>query len=461
MKKLNKIIVLVLQVISFVMLFSNVSPRADAMMNLENIADEQETEGTGPIGGQEELLELKEHIEGKERMITGDEFVDINPANHKSETISTPADRDIEESGQGLEHPFYNGINVQVEKETDRALDSIEDRGNTIFSGKPLVDDTKVVLPSAASPKQTSELRMHDREGQMDATDVAEAVDRFPARGLASNHKRFELAPEMYYYKYTEVIGVKTDGWKYGLRGAFTHRFSERKPIESLRDIFSAGQMFNVMKLEGRASFGEVDYEGSGTESGIPDYNVEARATFGYDIPVSEQLVFTPYAGLGYRYLYNQFSDTPAKTIGGLSYYSGYDRESTYVYLPLGVETELRMDHGWALMLTGEFDYLLDGTQVSHLEDMHDSAGNTSGLDKLENDQRDGIGWRASLKLTKETPRFDWFNEIFVRYWHIDDSEFQFITVGGGLLCEGNLCSGGIEPDNKTWEVGMSMGAKF
>lgn len=420
---------------------------ADGPLNLEQMAEEMER-ASGPINGQEELLEIKNRVEGKQEMISGDEFFDYNPVDmKKADPLLSDKEAAVDD---GLESEVFENIADTTEHETEKALDAVEDRGVSVFSTKR----------DRAGPAGEIELRMHGQEPGLGA-EVTEATDKFPTTEPGLNTKKFELAPEYYWYKYTERIGVKDEGWKYGIKGTFTHYLSEREPIDSLKDVFGAGMMFNVIKGELRLSYGEVDYEGSGTADDIPDYNVEGRVTAGYDIPLSRGFVITPFAGVGYRYLYNEFSVAPAKVINGQNYASGYDRESKYLYLPIGIETELKMDRGWGLRLTGEFDYLLDGEQVSHLEDMNDLAGNNLGYDKLKNDQRHGIGLRAALKLTKETPRFDFFNEFFIRYWHIEDSEFNFITVQGAYLCEGNLCSGGIEPDNKTWEIGANAGIKF
>lgn len=208
-------------------------------------------------------------------------------------------------------------------------------------------------------------------------------------------------------------------------------------------------------------SYGEVKYEGSGTWSGIPDWNFETRALLGMEMPIEDQIVITPYVGLGYRYLFNEFSVLPAQVINGQQYYSGYDRESTYVYIPLGVEAEKKFATAWSLALKGELDIFVWGKQASHLENMVDQTGANAGYDKLENTQKHGFGLRTSFRVAHKTDRLEIFFEPFIRYWHIEDSEFSFVTAGGSYICSGNLCSGGIEPDNKTWEYGLNMGARF
>lgn len=270
------------------------------------------------------------------------------------------------------------------------------------------------------------------------------------------NPNTFELGTEVYYYKYTERIGVKDAGMKGGLLGAYQYQISENLPVDEWEGFFNSTNKINSIRIEGRVSYGEVDYEGSGTWDGIPDWNFETRALLGYDIPFSEDFRLTPVLGLGYRYLYNEFSVVPARTINGTRYYSGYDRESTYVYIPLGLESESRFADDWSLLLKTEVDFFVWGVQVSHFENMVDNTGSSGGYDQLENVQKRGWGWRGSARLARKTGPIDIFVEPFIRYWHINDSEWKSITAGGSET--GYI---GQEPDNKTWEYGINMGLNF
>ncbi len=337
------------------------------------------------------------------------------------------------------------------------------------------LNSTRIVFAETSSSTNTSlsDQSESSEETTADSSEETEATaDSNPAEEVSSevafptaepsvwtdsDFKRFEIIPEVYRYKYTERIGVRDRGWKYGLRGTYPLRLAEHSAIESWKDILSQDALINVFKAEVRGSYGKVDYDGTGTVKDIPDYNVEGQLTAGYDVPIGEHVRVTPYTGVGYRYLFNQFSVADANS----TTYSGYDRESKYFYIPLGAETQVKMDQGWALLFAGEFDFLVTGTQISHLENMHDDTGANAGYSELKNDQNKGLGWRMSVRLQKETPSFDLFTESFIRYWHIKDSEFSPITINGVLQCFGNLCDGGIEPDNKTWEIGVNLGAKF
>ncbi len=266
---------------------------------------------------------------------------------------------------------------------------------------------------------------------------------------------KFDLGTEAYSYKYTENIGVRDKGIKGGLIAAFTYKWHENEIIKRARDLISEGNQFNSFKLEGRLSYGTVDYQGSGSWDGIPDWNFEGRGLLNYDIALHEKFVMTPYLGIGYRYLFNQFSDLPSRVIDGQAYYSGYDRESSYFYLPVGLENKIHFTDDWSLSLKGEFDIFLWGKQISHFEDQVTTSGLNARFSEMENKQKKGLGWRYSARLSKAVKDIEIFVEPFVRYWHIKDSKTSNIIQAGSVV------GTGWEPDNKTWEYGASIGAKF
>lgn len=269
--------------------------------------------------------------------------------------------------------------------------------------------------------------------------------------------RKFEVSSETYYYAYNEpTLDVRLAGLKYGVFAAYTYRSSHNQHIKSLSDVFSDTNKINMFRIEGRLSYGDVDYEGSGTWDDIPDYNYEIRLLAGYDIPVNDAFQITPYAGFGYRYLFNDFSTIPAQIIDGVTYLSGYDRESRYFYLPIGFETHKKCAQGWSWNVNAEYDIFVSGKQKSHLEDSVDLAGNNAGYETVANEQRKGHGIRGAVRVGKELMNVDLFVEPFVRYWSIQDSKIEAITLTGGTPV-----GYGFEPKNDTTEYGIKMGAKF
>jgi hypothetical protein len=273
---------------------------------------------------------------------------------------------------------------------------------------------------------------------------------------------KIEFGTDSYGYRYAEPnLNVHDTGYFYGLFSSYTHRIRENQQIASWKDLFGKGNTINMFRLEGRFGYGYVDYSGSGTWDNIRDYVVEGRILAGQDIPVSDSALFTPYVGYGYRYLNDNFSSVPDRVLDGQNYYSGYDRESSYSYVPLGVESRFLLPSQWSLGLTLEYDFFIGGKQVSHLEDQQ-FGGVYPGYDPLTNDQEDGMGMRASFRIQKDSGRFSLFVEPFVRYWHIKDSKIEFVTINGQLVpAGGGLYEAGQEPDNNTTEYGIKAGARF
>ena len=238
----------------------------------------------------------------------------------------------------------------------------------------------------------------------------------------------WELGTEISHITYEEPGVMEETGVMWGLLGSYTYR----------KDL--------MLKVEGRLSYGEVDYDGElsdGTPytiSGIEDSMFEFRGLAGYDFPMSTATIVTPYTGFGYRYLSDDPSFDPA----------GYGRESNYYYSPIGIETLTELDNGWSVGVAIEYDYFWEGTQESHLGDF------LAGLDTLENTQEEGYGVRGSMKFQKKSGDVDYVIEPFIRYWDIEKSNVAVITYSGtpiGLV--------GYEPANESTEFGVKFAARF
>ena len=304
-----------------------------------------------------------------------------------------------------------------------------------------------------------------------DMDKVAQGLDEYarandlPAENIkapapqAARHK-YEVAVERYGYTYRETVDgaqfMRINGYYNGLLLAYTFR-----PL----DVDALSQaMINVLRAEFRFAAGSVDYTGSGSWSGLKDSTYELRAIVGHDFSVDPTVKITPYAGLGYRYLNNGGEAMPSRVIDGQPYYSGYNRESTYYYVPVGVNAQKDFAGGYGLGLNLEYDYWYAGRQVSHLEDMQDMGGVNAGYDPLINRQRDGFGWRGSVKFSKDFPRMRLSVEPYYRYWKVQQSDIQFLTKGGQLVPVPGFpgyYEAGQEPDNITREIGVRMGVQF
>ena len=192
----------------------------------------------------------------------------------------------------------------------------------------------------------------------------------------------------------------------------------------------------NYFGFKYRLGAGEVDYTsaGTGTMTGIPDYQVEGTAYYGIPFESTNKRI-TFFGGLGYRYLLNA-SGLKASSTG----HYGYDRESRYMYLPLGINYETApsaQDSYWEFR--GEYLYLLYGQQTSKLSQV------SSSYSDVTNDQEDGSG----IKLTAKY-HFDKKSGIegYMDYWDIADSK---VDVSGNFM----------EPRNSTAETGIRYFWKF
>ena len=143
--------------------------------------------------------------------------------------------------------------------------------------------------------------------------------------GLAEPFRQhtFGISPEVYRAEYEEKeINVRVHGVMYGGSAFYAyHHDTENNDW--------------MMKFEGRGAYGEVDYSSdrSGSMDSIPDYTYEMRFLLGYDIHREDGIIYTLYAGVGYRYLNDDTSNMVTTENA-----RGYERESNYFYSPLGIE---------------------------------------------------------------------------------------------------------------------------
>ena len=248
----------------------------------------------------------------------------------------------------------------------------------------------------------------------------------------------FDVGFETYNYKYQETVGgakfMGNRGQYNGLFGAYTFR-----PRDV--DSFFNEVIANMFRLEGRYALGKVDYTGSGNYYGLKDRAYEFRGLMGREYFWAKTWQFVPYAGLGFRYLND-----------GLQAYApgGYNRESRYLYMPIGFTVHKDLRYAWGMGFNAEYDIFLGGKQISHEEDVDPGYGSVT------NQQKKGFGVRSSLKIEKNIPGMTLSVEPFFRYWHMEKSDIQ------PELYQGMLTGWGLqEPENTTQEFGVKMGVEF
>jgi hypothetical protein len=190
-----------------------------------------------------------------------------------------------------------------------------------------------------------------------------------------------------------------------------------------------------------RYAFGTVDYNSNGTGSatGEPDWYIEARGLVGKDWMV-KRMVFSPYMGLGYRYLFN---DGRGMTSTG---YWGYRRESNYFYLPVGIIHRITLNDRARLASTLEYAPLLFGKQISSLSDVG------PGFRNVTNNQSSGYGLKLSVMYQKS----NWVIGPYASYWNIGQSDIVPEIKNGSPTGWGL-----VEPKNNTVEFGIKASQQF
>jgi hypothetical protein len=246
------------------------------------------------------------------------------------------------------------------------------------------------------------------------------------AEGL--NIPRFELASDISQIAYKEPGVMKQSGSMSGIAGSYTF-------LDEL-----------MLKFETRLSYGQVDYTSinTGSMDSIDDILCEFRALTGCNISPQPECVIVPYFGYGYRYLSDD-SQNRVTTTGHL----GYKREANYYYAPIGIIATKDMGNGFILGVDLEYDFFLLGIQKSYLSDA------IPGRSDLENKQKTGYGYRASLKIEKQQKYLDIVIDPYIRYWKIEQSESADISDSGIII------GYGYEPKNYSTEYGLKIALRF
>jgi len=242
-----------------------------------------------------------------------------------------------------------------------------------------------------------------------------------------------ELGLTVSTYKYSEQsLGVRVQSTLVGVDYTGTYVLNP--------DLFT--------RLDARYANGTANYSGSGTDSGEPNWYYDIRGLFGTDFKVSN-FVLAPYTGIGYRNLVNNVSGS-SSTDGSIA----YQRQSTYLYIPVGVIHRLALDSKSKLETTAEFDYLIQGKQVSNLSSLNGYYGGALNYPNVTNTQNTGFG----LRLSAMYQQGNWSAGPYFNYWNIAQSTMAYPTY----TFLGNQYKDAVyEPSNVTTEIGFKVSIKF
>lgn len=260
------------------------------------------------------------------------------------------------------------------------------------------------------------------------------AADSF-AEILEPGHS-WGIGTEVSSIKYTEPDIMSERGIMYGV-DAFYNYYGELSADNPELNKW-------MIRAEGRASMGQVDYKNSGDIDSIDDSIIELRGLGGYGLEVSESVAIIPYIGVGYRQL-NDDMGGHVSSNGSL----GYDRESKYLYAPIGAEAILDLKNSWSVGLSAEYDYFMWGRQISRLSQVRNDYNDP------ENHQKSGFGLRSALRVEKKGEAIDFMIEAFVRFWSIKRSQEADLTFNGFRI------GTATEPKNRSTEYGLKAALKF
>ncbi len=277
-------------------------------------------------------------------------------------------------------------------------------------------------------------------------TEAKSSASGLPAITRDLRRLTWEVGPEAYYYKYVEEGFMQLEGMYYGLNLGFTLRNWLPTSPELSSEAMDIAFWKLMLRGEARFAFGDVDYEapGWGSVDNVGDRTFEVRLLVGPEFP-TENTMFTVFTGLGYRYLHN---DTRTSAVDP----SAYERESQYLYLPLGAQMTSQLSHGWSWGLAAELDVFLWGNQRSHIDwywiELYDPGPPPIYIwhyeEFIDNYQERGYGLRASAKLQKKGDKIDLIIEPFIRYWNINESNKDWAWLA-------------YEPTNSTMEAGVRV----
>lgn len=238
----------------------------------------------------------------------------------------------------------------------------------------------------------------------------------------------YELGATVSSYEYAEPGVMTLKAKKIGFDVSGTYAFEPHFPATS-NDWFVRWNL--------RYATGATDYSSpiSGTIDGRTDWYYEVKALVGKDLYMGNY-VLAPYAGLGYRYLFNDLRGTTST--GSF----GYRRHNNYLSLPIGVTHKMQLDAQKQLHTTVEFSYLIRGTQDVKLSDL--PTNNAAYQSDVSLRQRSGYGVRLESMLS-----FDgWSVGPYISMWRVKKSD-----IGGTPAV--------LEPKNSTDEVGIKANYRF
>lgn len=239
----------------------------------------------------------------------------------------------------------------------------------------------------------------------------------------------YEIGPETRYFNYEEDL-MEEKGLMYGVGGGITYHG------------IAGGQNHLMAGVRLECLGGTLDYDGQ-TWGGAPvkedtnDWIFEYRTLIGYDIAWDDTYLFTLFTGIGYRYWNDDIQGS-----------GGYERETKYVYQPIGIKATSNMPGKWRWGASAEYDFFWAGKVQSNLSDANPGFNNP----EVNQNASDGYGIKCSFHFTRRmSPTYALTLEPYIRYWDIESSGTELLTLNGTPYAYI------FEPANQTTSYGLRV----
>jgi hypothetical protein len=254
----------------------------------------------------------------------------------------------------------------------------------------------------------------------------------------ASESTRLEIEPFISAITYKEPDIMQETGMMVGLRAVYMWQPRSLKLVDTVR-------------LDVLASKGQLDYSStsSGSMYDILNAMFEARALLGRTLVRMKRSDVSLYSGFGYRHL-SDMGGGMVSTEG----YLGYDRSTSYLYLPIGIGLQSKLGSEWVLDSVIEYDVLLKGIQTSYMTQLNNAYYTYSN--DIVNHQYKGAGFRVAAKFIYDNLAI----EPYFRYWNIGKSTRSTLTRYSGSGT-GSQVYYVWEPPNNSTEFGFGLSVLF
>ena len=251
---------------------------------------------------------------------------------------------------------------------------------------------------------------------------------------IIPKRNEFAVSSETYVTKYDEVKDLFLNGVMTGYNVQYFYRTNP-----------SNAATVPIVGLEGQWAQGKLKTQPADQgPSGIKAFTYDLRALLGEDLYPTNHLRVTSYLGFGFRYL--RSDSEGLNTVTNDYVLLGYNKFSHYCYLPLGLGFVYQNSPKHSIETNFEWDPILKAWQ-------EDKLGVVSGYNTIVFDQKNGDGYRFSLKLNFYFKYCTAFVEGFYRFWDIAGSK--------AVPNPTNSLLGLTEPKNNTEEFGLRLGLQI